>query len=184
MSTSFQNVPLRPRSEIGALFAVPLLSAVQERFLVRPLVKARPSLDRNELTQASPQGQHDTREDVLVRLPSLRESKQKVIVLQRWVGRVERVEADRFLAVLGDATNSRNPLEQVELDLSEVSESDLPLLACGATFYWSIGYRDTPGGQRERISALRFARQPHLSKTEVSRIFERADHLAAFLESD
>jgi hypothetical protein len=152
--------------------------------LCPPRDEARLSLNRNKLIQASPQDQIDTREDVLVRLPSLRESKWKVRVLQRWVGCVEHVMADRFIAVLSDATSPHNPPEQVELDLSEVSQSDLSLLAQGATFYWSIGYRDTPGGQRERISTLRFARQPHLSKTEVKRILEEADHLAAFLESD
>jgi hypothetical protein len=181
VSTSFQSALVRPGSEIGVLFPAP---PPRERFLVLPLVKVRPSRDSNEVIQASPQNQHETREDVLVRLPSLRESKGRVSVLQRWVGRVENVKVDRFLAVLVDATNSRNPLEQVELDLTELSESDLPLLVPGATFYWSIGYRDTPEGQRERISALRFARQPRLSKTEVNRIFEQADQLAAFLESD
>jgi hypothetical protein len=87
--------------------------------------------------------------------------------------------ADRFVAVVNDATNSQNPAEQVEVDLEEVSTSDLPLLAEGATFYWCIGYRDTPGGQRERISTLRFARQPHLSKTVVSKtVVDRAFALA------
>jgi hypothetical protein len=105
-------------------------------------------------------------------------------VLQRWVGRVECVDGDRFFAVLDDATDSVCPQEQVELDISEVSTSDLTLLVPGATFYWTIGYRDTPGGQRERISTLRFARHPRLSKTEVSRIFAQADQLAALLDSE
>jgi hypothetical protein len=83
-----------------------------------------------------------------------------------------------------DAGGEQNPLEEVELDREEVSKSDLPLLAKGAVFYCSIGYRDTPGGQRERIFTLRFARQPRLSRAEVKRIFEEADRLAAFLESD
>ncbi len=130
----------------------------------------------------SPQGQRAPREDILVRLPSLRKSKWRVTVLQGWVGRVEQVMADRFLAVLSDATSSLNPQEQIELDLREVSESDIPLLACGATFYWSIGYRDTPGGQRERISTLRFARHPRLKETDMRPIFSHADGLAAFLE--
>jgi len=178
--TSFENAFVTP-GEIGALF-----SGTQERFLLRqPLLEEwRRFLDRNEEAQASPQDQGDTREDILVRLPSLRESKWKVRVLQRWVGRVESVTADKFVAVLDDSTSSGSPQEQVELELSEVSDSDLPLLARGAAFYWSIGYRDTPEGQRERISTLRFARQPRLSRTELNRIFEHADQLAALLESD
>jgi hypothetical protein len=105
-------------------------------------------------------------------------------VLQQWVGRVERVERDRFVALLQDRTTLQNPPEQVELEFTEVSPADLPLLSVGATFYWSIGYRDTAEGQRERISTVRFARQSRLSKTDVKRIFEQADRSAAFLESD
>jgi len=173
-------VLVRPSSEMGVLFPVS-----QEGFLIRgPLPEERFSVHKNESIQASPPDQRATREDVLVRLPSLRESKWKVTVLQRWVGRVEHVKADRFLAVIADATNSRNPPEEVEIELSEVSRGDLTLLAPGAAFYWSIGYQDSPGGQRERISALRFARHPRLSETEVNRAFEEADQLAAFLESD
>jgi hypothetical protein len=182
-STFLSDAIMRPGSvEIGALFP-----ALQKQFLVRqPLTaeKAWFSGNGNEFTQASPQDQRVAREDLLVRLPSLRESKWKVTVLQRWIGLVEQVETNRFVAVVNDATNSQNPPEQVEVDLEEVSTSDLPLLAQGATFYWCIGYRDTPGGQRERISTLRFARQPHLSKAVADRAFALADRVATLLESD
>src|SRR6266852_2930584 len=128
-------------AEIGVLFP-----AFEKEFLVRqPLIaRARFGLNTDEVMKSSPQGQHVPREDILVRLPSLRKSKWKVKVLQRWIGQVEQVKSDRFVAILADATSSRNPPEQVELDLEEVSESDRSLLAEGATFYWSIGYRDTP----------------------------------------
>jgi len=182
-STFPSDALVRPGSvEIGVLFP-----SLQKQFLVRqPLTaeKARFSRSTNEITQASPQDQRVAQEDLLVRLPSLRESKWKVTVLQRWIGLVEQVKADRFVAVVNDATNSQNPPEQVEVDREEVSTSDLPLHAQGATFYWCIGYRDTPGGQRERISTLRFARQPHLSKAVVNRAFALADRVAALLESD
>jgi|SRR5271165_802468 len=182
-STSYQDAILRPgSSDIGVLFA-----ARQEdlqKFLYRRLAKPVPS-GTNYITQALFEGQEPRApEDVLVRLPSLRQSKWKVTVLQKWVGRVEEVQADRFSAALVDATNSRNPIEQVEFDMREVSESDRSLLAVGATFYWSIGYRHTPGGQVERISSLRFARLPRLSELDVTRMFAEADQLAAFLERD
>jgi hypothetical protein len=179
--SSYQDAIARPGdAEISALF--PTLS---KEFLFRqPSSKTFPRVTNNAMP-ASLQGQQPvTHEDVLVRLPSVRDSKWKVRVLQGWVGIVNDVKGDRFSAVLADTTNSRNAPEQVELDLEEVSESDRPLLTEGATFYWSIGYRDTPGGQRERISSLRFARQPRLSENEVNRIFDRADNLAALLESD
>ena len=184
-SVSFRN--MAPSYNIGAILFGPKseLFGPRDEFLFRkPVTNTSQALKTNEVIRASPQAQRDIREGVLVRLPSLRESKWKVRVLQRWVGRVEHVDGHRFVAVLDDATSSLCPQEQVELDLSEVSESDLTLLVPGATFYWSIGYRDTPGGQRERISTLRFARHPRLSKTEVSRIFEHADQVAALLDSE
>ncbi len=179
-STSYRDAITRPGSpELGVLFP-----ALQKEFLIRQSFTHWPTPERNEPAPASLRGQQAATLDVLVRLPSLRESNGKVTVLQRWVGQIERVEASQFIAIISDATNPRNPPEEVELDLAEVSRSDLPLVAEGATFYWSIGYRDTPGGQRERISTLRLARRPRLSLSEVNRIFERADRLAAYLESD
>jgi hypothetical protein len=117
-STFLSDALVRPGSvETGGLF-----SALQKQYLVRPPLtaeKARFTRSTNEITQASPQDQRVAQEDLLVRLPSLRESKWKVIVLQRWIGLVEQVMADRFVAVVNDATNSQNPAEQVEVDLEE-----------------------------------------------------------------
>jgi hypothetical protein len=181
-STSYCDVienSAGPPPATGILF--PELS---KKFLVRKPPFAFSPTDTNKVMPLSVQGHEQvSHEDLLVRLPSLAESKWKVRVLQGWVGVVERVTPDRFFAIVTDVTNPRNPPEQVELDLSEISESDLSLLAEGAKFYWSIGYRDTPGGQRERISTLRFARQAPVDEAEVERIFEEADRLAAFLES-
>lgn len=153
-----------------------------QKFLLRqPPPKLTASTNHRDAVEG---GQIRMTHDVLVRLPSLNYSKWKVKVLQRWIGRVERVDAHRFRATLNDATNSQNPSEEVDLELSEVSESDLSLVAEGATFYWSIGYRDTPGGQRERVAALRFARQPRFGTAELNRIFEQANRTAALLEND
>src|SRR5690348_8608148 len=96
--TSFYNALIRPGVEISVLFG-----GLPGEFLLRQsLVQDRFPVSRNDLIQAAPRGQRESREDVLVRLPSLRESKWKVTVLQRWVGHVERVEADRFLAAISD----------------------------------------------------------------------------------
>jgi hypothetical protein len=182
-STSFRDSILKPGSaEIGLLFPTPQVELV--KFLFRRVPADIIAASANGVIQASSQDQGRVIPDVLVRLPSILKSKWKVRVLQQWVGRVEQVNMARFIAYIVDATNSRNPAEQVEFDLSEVSESDRVLVAAGAVFYWSIGYRDTPGGQRERISALRFARHPRFSEGEVNRIFEQADRLATLLESD
>jgi hypothetical protein len=178
-SISFDKAIVPPGPPIGVLFP-----ELVGEYLLRQLVNTESVYERNHLTYASPQEQTVKREDRLVRLPSLRASKWKVTVLQKWTGTVQRVMPHKFFAILDDTTNPSNPLEEVELDIQEISESDLPLLVVGGAFYWSIGYRDTSGGQRERVSTLRFARQPSFSQADVDRIFEQADHTAALLESD
>jgi hypothetical protein len=169
--------------ERGVLFLY-----TNKTFLMRrssAALEARYGRTPNETSRPSVQGQATTqRDDVLVRLPSLREAEWRITVLQRWVGRVQRVGSNKFLAIITDATNPHHPPENVKLDIDEVSGSDRALLCEGAAFYWSIGYRDTIGGQRERISALRFVRQPHLRQPDVDRILAQADQLATFLESD
>jgi hypothetical protein len=175
---SFEDPVMPPGSS-----TVALLAKGSGEFLLRKPVRTAPSRERNEAMLASPEHQNIEREQSLIRRPSTNLSKRKAIVLQRWTGVVERVTAGGFLARISDHTNPSNPPEEVELDLQEVSKSDRPLVVAGAAFYWSIGYRDTEGGQRERVATLRFARQPSLSQTDVDQIFEEADDLAAYLES-
>ncbi len=122
--------------------------------------------------------------DPIVRVPALQQQQWKVRVLQRWTGRVQRIENGMFVAELTDTMNPGNPIEEVELDTSEVSAGDLPLLEEGAIFYWTIGYRDSAGGQRSRVSTLRFARLPVLTKSAVARAFAEADLVAASLECE
>jgi hypothetical protein len=183
-STSYRDAIMRP----AELRMIPFL-ALESKFMIRqpPTVVEGFSGNTGEFTGSgvlTDDQRMIQKEEVLVRVPSLRESKARAIVLQRWVGRVVHIEAGRFLAVLDDRTNLQNPPEEVELDTTDLSEGDLPLLTEGATFYLSMGYRISPGGQRERIAAVRFARQPRLNESEVNRINEQADRMAAFLESD
>ena len=107
----------------------------------------------------------------------------RVHVLQRWTGKVERLVDDRFVAIIHDMTTPTNPVEEVELEVSEVSKGDRSLIAEGAVFYWSIAYRDTRGGQRERIASIRFARQPMLNERDIQDIFNEANEMVDFLES-
>lgn len=103
---------------------------------------------------------------------------------QKWTGYVQAVGNDTFTAVVSDETNSRNPMEEMELSIDDVSQSDHPLLAIGAAFYLTMGYIDHPDGQRDRFSTLRFARQPRLSQSELDRILREATRLAEKLERD
>jgi len=178
---AFQDLIAKP-TDMGVLFP-----AVEKFFRVsqpRRVPEEWSSCGTPEEPKASRLNGRIAAEDALVRLPSLRESEWRVTVLQRWVGVVEQVKADQFVAIIQDATNRSNPPELVEMDRAELSKSDIPLLAEGATFYWSIGYRDSPGGQRERIATLRFARRPRLSQASVKKLTEEADRTAALLQSE
>jgi hypothetical protein len=122
--------------------------------------------------------------DVLVRLPAINKSKWQVTVLQKWLGYVERLQGEHFVAIVHDLTSPQNPTEEIEFDRTELSKSDLPLLTEGAAFYWSIGYQDTEGGQRERVSMLRFARHPRLGDAETKHAFQLAEELVSSLECE
>ena len=179
--TGFKDALLRSKS---APFDWPQES--RKQFLVREpaIIRDRMAGDTRNDSQESARSQVLQQADALVRLPSVRESQWRVNVLQRWVGRVESVGSTTFKAVIYDATDPTNPQEEVELDGEEVSPSDIPLLCEGATFYWAIGYRQTPGGQRERVSTLRFARLPKLTQAEIGQILHRADDTVDVLERD
>jgi hypothetical protein len=187
MPISFQDAIVRTG---GIETDVPLLlntKSWSRQFLVRQpqsLDRLSP-LSTDNATQPFLVKEEDTvRGDALVRLPILRQSDWKARVLQRWTGRVEFVGAETFTAVITDTLDSTKPLEEVELSTGEVSPSDLPLLTEGSLFYWTIGYRDSPGGQRGRISELRFARRAPLDKEALAQAIERANLFACLLESD
>lgn len=175
---------VRPNSILQ--ISVPAISRpesylVSSSWIEEPLKDVRNK--RSLATTSIPQS--DMAPTSLVRLLSIDVSKEnvKVQALQRWTGRVERILKDRFVAIISDITTPGNPAEEVELDIQEVPPADRSLVAEGAIFYWAIVYRDSKGGQRERISSIRFARQPKLSEEDVQDILAEADEMAAFLES-
>ena len=105
-------------------------------------------------------------------------------LLQSWAGNVISIESDSFVAVVHDRTNPNNPDGEVTLDIKEVTSDDLPLLAEGAVFYWSIGYADFPGRPRLRISEIRFRRLPSWSQKEIDSSKEKAKRLAKRFATD
>ena len=158
-------------------------SSPREFLIRRRVSKLSRSQELCESTTTS-DGESITTPAPVVRVPSVQDFPGKIKVLQLWNGILEETRDDRFTALVTDRSNAAAPAERVELDVSEVSSNDRSLLSKGATFYWSIAYRDAPTGQRERVSSLRFARQARISDEQVARIFDRADRVAALLESD
>lgn len=107
---------------------------------------------------------------------------RKFQLLQSWEGRVEEIKGEDFIATLLDKTDPTNPEEGVELSLHEVSEEDQNLVRPGAVFYWSIGYEDSPGFPRQRISKIRFRRLPGWTKQEVKTAEEKANEYSSLFE--
>jgi hypothetical protein len=58
------------------------------------------------------------------------------------------------------------------------------LMASGAVFYWSVGYRETLWGQRERVSAIRFRRLPAWTTSDLDEVRRKAKQLAALIRDD
>lgn len=94
--------------------------------------------------------------------------------LQEWEGRVVRIFRDHFVAYLVDLTKREDhETEEGKFPLTEVSDSDLPLLCENAIFRWVIGYRAI-GGTKERFARIVFRRLPTWSQREIT----AADELA------
>jgi hypothetical protein len=104
------------------------------------------------------------------------ERQEKVRVLRRWEGTVTSVGPDSFVAVIVNL-DLKDPDHEAEFDLEEVSPSDRELVAPGAVFYWTLGYRDKKSGQRSRESLIRFRRLPGWSSAHLDEVREEAKNL-------
>ena len=85
--------------------------------------------------------------------------KSRFLLHESWEGVVEEVFSTYFSAQIVSSLDPERA-EYAEIFIDEVSPMDLPLLIEGATFYWSIGYHESRGGQRTRSSILRLRRIP------------------------
>lgn len=109
----------------------------------------------------------------------------RVRTRQEWIGRVETVGDETFQATLRDAMGRGEPVEEeAELWLEQVSPADLSRVRPGAIFYWTIGYRDEPHGQRLSVSSLHFRRRLPLSDEERSAASEAAADMSAWLRAE
>jgi hypothetical protein len=59
---------------------------------------------------------------------------------------------------------AQEPDQEVEVEIQQVSPSDLDLLASGAHFFWAIGYVTRRSGRRNLVLQLDFRRLPRLGR--------------------
>jgi hypothetical protein len=123
-------------------------------------------------------GQHAVVVPVSIPVPSLPQA--EFDALQKWEGHVIAVRESEFTATLVDLTQP-GVEEEVVLDLSELSEDDLPLVQPGAVFYWSVGYRVEQSGERSRSSVIWFRRLPAWTEKDIEHAAVRANELKAKL---
>lgn len=110
-------------------------------------------------------------------IPPMQESPYTFHLLQQWEGTVTELGEGEFTAELRDLTDPTNYREEAAFGLDDVSPDDRSLLALGAVFRWSIGYRTSTAGQRERVSQLRFVRIPCWRRSAIADITQRAAEL-------
>jgi hypothetical protein len=103
------------------------------------------------------------------RRPSTRPaSEERFWLLNKWQGQIVSVAKDSFQAQLfdlGDPTLN----EQGEFWKTEVQPDDLPLVRPGTIFYWYLGFRDLPHGQRKRESIIWMRRGGRMSRPKFQR---------------
>jgi hypothetical protein len=86
------------------------------------------------------------------RKPVIR-AEERFWLLYKWHGQVLSVDSETFRAELSDPLKP-DLTEIATFQQAELSASNIALLRPGATFYWFVGYRDFPNGQRRRESDI------------------------------
>jgi hypothetical protein len=145
-----------------------------------------PAAGNESPTTAAPTNSPRHTEVPLIRKPPVELVPRQLEVLQRFEGTVRSVHqpAGEMVVELRDLTHPDAPREVAILELSDVSDPDLEMVAPGAVFYWTIGYEVRTGTrQKTRISELRFRRYPTWKQRDVDQIQREADALASFFGS-
>lgn len=114
--------------------------------------------------------------------PLLPEARDFFQAMQKWEGRVIKVNEDTFTARLTTIKGEGN-YQDAEIYIQEVTPDDRDNIEPGAVFYWSIGYLDTPSG-RLRTSIIRFRRLPVWTRYELENATIKADNIRDLLDED
>ena len=88
--------------------------------------------------------------------------------LQEWEGYVLAIGRQEFEARLIDMTTGGTyEGEEATIPLLEISDHDAKKLRIGAIFRWVIGYLNTAGGSRKRVSEIVFRDLPAVTKSDL-----------------
>jgi len=148
-----------------------------------PTLGSEPPDDLNRLSSDREAGnmENELPKAKVIMHPQPLRSKTRFKVLQQFEGVVQSFEKNEWTAWITDKTDSGRGREDVTFSTEEIPEPDRELAAPGAVFYWSIGYKDSADGQRERVSAIRFRRIPVWKKSDLAAAKEKAHILGKTL---
>jgi hypothetical protein len=102
--------------------------------------------------------------------------------LKRWEGVVTATDVEQFTARLRDLDSSAESDLEAVVSVDEIADSDEQLLEVGAVFYWTIGYRIEPHGQKSSVSTIRFRRLPVWTSNDRKRLSKLASDYDAFFD--
>ncbi len=115
------------------------------------------------------------------RFAPLRES---YALIQEWEGTVLEVRGTELVARLADPSSRGGKTKRALIPLRQVSDSDLDLLAPGAVFRWTFGYRIKSHGQRTLESSISFRRLPMWSERDIERARAAGSDLDELFDGD
>lgn len=101
-------------------------------------------------------------------------------VRQKWMGYVQEIQADCFVAHLIPLTGDDGE-HIAEIFFEELDKEDRSDLAPGSYFYWSIGYIKRPSGI-VRSSLIRLRRLPLWQEEELQKAKSEVNKLAAIFD--
>lgn len=116
--------------------------------------------------------------------PRARSVEASFYALQEWEGYVIDISEDTFTARLMDLSATDGLEEEADFPIADLSSVDQSELRLGAIFRWSIGYRKTCGGSKERVSRIVFRRLPAWTEAELERSHQQAEALAVALQGE
>lgn len=117
----------------------------------------------------------------LIILPSS-SKKPRYLQEKEWLGMVTAVDEVGFTARLKDYR--RGPDLETSFLFEEIPQEDLDLVQLGSEFYWSLGYRIEPNGQRLRYSLVHFRRLPKWTAQKLTEARQRARDVLRSLDSE
>ena len=107
-------------------------------------------------------------------------TRPRFILKHEWIGRVDELHDDSFLATLV-TRSAPYEIEHAEIELEEVTPSDRIHLRPGAVFYWVIGYRDEPYGQRVGVSSILVRKMSEPTLDQLQHAEAEAERALTFL---